>query len=150
MTTGRTGNADQVIASLRALCAASGDEVDRLMQCAMDRLGAADPGRSEAEVPLAAEDRPNWNEFRKVVRENVLLTDHAEMLACALGACPNCWGTIPDCEDCGGIGHPGAFNPDPDMFARFVRPVIDRMAVAALGRGARRGPGRVRPAGSSA
>lgn len=65
--------------------------------------------------------------IRQLQRENALLIDHAEMLACALGACPNCWGTIPDCEDCGGIGTPGAFNPDRSCFDHFVLPVITRV-----------------------
>ena len=65
--------------------------------------------------------------IRQLQRENALLVDHAEMLACALGACPNCWGTIPDCEDCGGIGTPGAFNPDRSCFDHFVLPVITRV-----------------------
>lgn len=65
--------------------------------------------------------------IRQLKRENALLIDHAEMLACALGACPNCWGTIPDCEDCGGIGTPGAFNPDRSCFDHFVLPVITRV-----------------------
>lgn len=65
--------------------------------------------------------------IRQLQRENALLIDHAEMLACALGACPNCWGTISDCEDCGGIGTPGAFNPDRSCFDHFVLPVITRV-----------------------
>lgn len=65
--------------------------------------------------------------IRRLQRENALLIDHAEMLACALGACPNCWGTILDCEDCGGIGTPGAFNPDRSCFDHFVLPVITRV-----------------------
>ena len=55
------------------------------------------------------------------------LIDHAEMLAASVGACPNCWGGIPDCEDCGGIGIPGAFPPDRTCFDRFVLPVIIRV-----------------------
>lgn len=116
----------------------------------MDALGSTTSGRSGAGSPLSSAGRPDWNEYRKVIRENSLLTDHAEMLACALGACPNCWGMIPDCEDCGGIGGPGAFNPDPDMFIRFVQPVVDRMAVAALGRGAKPRRGNPRSMGHRA
>lgn len=74
-----------------------------------------------------ADQRPTLAAFRRLERENALLIDHAEMLACALGACPNCWGTIPDCEECGGIGQPGAFNPDRSCFDHFVLPVITRV-----------------------
>ena len=73
------------------------------------------------------ERRSDDARIRRLQRENALLIDHAEMLACALGACPNCWGTIPDCEDCGGIGTPGAFNPDRSCFYHFVLPVITRV-----------------------
>lgn len=73
------------------------------------------------------EDRPSWAAVRRLERENTLLINHAEMLACALGACPNCWGTINDCEDCGGAGRPGAFNPDRACFDHFVMPVITRV-----------------------
>lgn len=121
-------NINDVIAALRLLGAASaGAEFGPVLN-ALGLPGMVRDGRSGAMPPLLATDRPNWNDYRRLLRENTLLTDHAEMMACALGACPNCWGTIPDCEDCEGTGKPGAFNPDPECFAHFVQPVIDRMA----------------------
>ncbi|MBU2957227.1 hypothetical protein Q4511_09280 [Paracoccus sp. 1_MG-2023] len=89
----------------------------------MSQLGilGAEPKRQP--VPETAESVS----IRRLERENALLIDHAEMLACALGACPNCWGTISDCEECGGIGSPGAFKPDRSCFDHFVLPVIARV-----------------------
>lgn len=83
--------------------------------------------------PVPPPRRPDPAALRRLERENALLIDHAEMLACALGACPNCWGMIPDCEDCGGIGKPGAFDPDRICFDHFVLPVITRVLGRAEG-----------------
>lgn len=82
---------------------------------------------TEGNRGVGSAKHPSWAALNRLERENALLIDHAEMLACALGACPNCWGTIEDCEDCDGIGHPGAFNPDPACFDHFVLPVITRV-----------------------
>ncbi|MDO5703896.1 MAG: hypothetical protein Q4G49_02335 [Paracoccus sp. (in: a-proteobacteria)] len=136
-----------VIVALRALCAAPGGNVGPRET---GQPGTTIDGWPGVGAPPAAEGRPDLNDYRRVMRENTLLTDHAEMLACALGACPNCWGSIPDCEECGGAGRPGAFNPDPDMFARFVQPVIDRMTRATPDRGARLRRDNNRPMGFSA
>ncbi|MCT4331296.1 hypothetical protein MU516_00275 [Paracoccus sp. YLB-12] len=117
-------NVNNVIAALQLLGAAPGGAENEPARRALESLGAAMPGRSDPEAPLPGSDRPTWAAFRRLERENQLLIDHAEMLACALGACPNCWGTILDCEDCGGVGRPGAFRPDRSCFDRFVLPVI--------------------------
>lgn len=47
-----------------------------------------------------------------------------EVLACALGACPSCWGEDPDCADCGGMGKCGQFLPDEQCFEVYVAPVL--------------------------
>ncbi len=49
-----------------------------------------------------------------------------EMLACAVGACPSCWGAEGACKGCGGRGNggPGAFLPDPACFDTFIIPVL--------------------------
>ena len=120
-------NFNNVIAALQLLGSAPGGAENEPVRRALETLGAASPGRSEPEAPLSGSDRPTWTAFRRIERENRLLIDHAEMLACALGACPNCWGTIPDCEDCGGIGKPGAFGPDRACFDHYVLPVITRV-----------------------
>lgn len=70
----------------------------------------------------------NWEKIaRDLKRSNEALMEHTQLLACALGACPNCWGVDPDCADCGGLGKPGAFLPDEQCFRRFVLPVIQRV-----------------------
>lgn len=116
-----------VIAALQLLGAMPGGAENDPDCHLLDALRAASPGRSGPEAPLPGPDRPTWAAFQRLERENQLLVDHAEMMACALGACPNCWGTIEDCEDCGGVGKPGAFSPDRACFDHFVLPVIARV-----------------------
>lgn len=127
MTAQAKPNFNNVIAALQLLGAVPGGAENEPVRHALETLGVACPGRSGPSAPLPGPDRPTWAAFHRLERENQLLVDHAEMLACALGACPNCWGTIKDCEDCGGIGHPGAFAPDRACFDQFVLPVIARV-----------------------
>lgn len=119
-------NFNNVIAALQLLGGGPGGARNAPVQTP-DGLMTAVPGRSGFGAPLAEADRPTWAAFRRLEQENRLLVDHVEMLACALGACPNCWGGIEDCEDCGGVGRPGAFAPDRSCFDRFVLPVIVRV-----------------------
>ncbi|MEC9199211.1 MAG: hypothetical protein VX974_16535 [Pseudomonadota bacterium] len=74
--------------------------------------------------------------IRSLGRQVSSMAQHAEMLACALGACPDCWGGNPDCRQCTGAGRPGFFLPDEECFQHFVQPVLDRRA--------RTGPRRMR------
>lgn len=46
-------------------------------------------------------------------------------IAFALGACPACWGSDQDCEECHGDGECGSFLPDMDYFEVYVRPVLN-------------------------
>ena len=127
----QSNHSRNVIAALQNLGAApEGAENDPVLR-ALQGLGDAKTGRSESGPPLPASDRPSWEAFQRLERENRLLIDHAEMLACALGACPDCWGTIPDCEECGGDGRPGWYESQPDCFEHFVRPMLDRMVARA-------------------
>lgn len=118
---------ENVIAALHLLGAVPGGAESEPACRAMDMLGVASSGRPGPVAPLPGPDRPTWTAFRRLERENQLLIDHAEMLACALGACPNCWGRIADCEDCRGGGRPGAYAPDRACFDHFVLPVIARV-----------------------
>lgn len=121
-------NANDILAALKLLGAGPGGAQNEPVRRAVEALRqAARKGRPEPEAPLPGTGRPGLSAIQRLQQENRLLIDHAEMLACALGACPNCWGNIPDCEDCGGIGKPGAFNPDRACFDRFVLPVITRV-----------------------
>ncbi len=128
-------NFNNVIAALQLLGSGPGGASNVPVHDIQQDLTAAISGRSGDGAPLADHDRPTWAAFRRLEQENRLLVDHVEMLACALGACPNCWGSIEDCEDCGGIGHPGAFAPDRACFDQFVLPVIVRVMGRADGRG---------------
>ncbi|MDB6178146.1 hypothetical protein PAF17_11625 [Paracoccus sp. Z330] len=118
---------DNVVAALQQWGAQTGGAKNEPFCSALRIMQEADEGRSGQGFPLPGPDRPTWAAYRLLERENRLLIDHAEMMACALGACPNCWGTIPDCEDCGGIGKPGTFAPDKKCFDQFVLPVIARV-----------------------
>ena len=121
-------NTHHIIAALQLLGDGPAGARNEPVQNALRRLHlAAIEGRSEPAAPLRGVDRPIRDRIDRLQRENRLLIDQVERLACAVGACPNCWGTIPDCEDCGGIGKPGAYNPDHECFTRFVLPVIARL-----------------------
>lgn len=126
MTT-RTEQLDHLIAALQHLRALPvGAENEPELRIA-PLLASAIYGRSDAGSPHPAADRPAPIEVERLRRENALLTHHAEILAGAVGACSNCWGTIPDCEECGGIGKPGALQPDREAFDRYVLPVLTRV-----------------------
>ncbi|WP_207100800.1 hypothetical protein [Paracoccus shandongensis] len=120
-------NFNNVLAALQLLGGGPGGVQNVPVHDMHQDPGTATSGRSGGGAPPADPDRPNWAAFRRLEQENQLLTDHVEMLACALGACPNCWGNIEDCEDCGGIGRPGAFAPDRRCFDHYVLPVIVRV-----------------------
>jgi len=63
--------------------------------------------------------------------------DHMSMIACSLGACPECWGHDPDCTECVGEGRPGAFLPDElmtTMTLRALKLMIPNVAVAVAAR----------------
>lgn len=125
-------NFNNVIAALQLLGSGSGGVQNIPTHGIPGDCDAASQGRSDPRIPLAESGRPTLEAFRRLERENRLLIDHSEMLACALGACPNCWGGIPDCEECGGVGIPGAYQPDRRCFDHFVLPVIIRVMGRAV------------------
>ncbi len=66
-------------------------------------------------------------DIRRLKKDNDSLAAHTEMLACAVGACPLCWGLDIDCTKCAGEGKSGFFLPDEICFEQFVLPVINRI-----------------------
>jgi len=50
-------------------------------------------------------------------------------MACALGACPICWGEDSSCADCRGRGAPGAQLPNAILFEELIMPAVRRMNV---------------------
>ncbi len=63
-------------------------------------------------------------ENRRLREVNNGLLAHSELLAGAVGACPECWGEDRACEFCEGDGGPGAFFPENESFEEFVKPVL--------------------------
>lgn len=118
---------NNVIAALQLLGGGPGGARDAPDRKTQQTGAAAMTGRLGTGIPLPSADRPTWAAFHRLEQENQLLVDRLDMLACALGACSNCWGGIEDCEDCGGVGRPGAFAPDRRCFDQFVLPVIVRV-----------------------
>jgi hypothetical protein len=47
-------------------------------------------------------------------------------IALALGACPLCWGSAHNCRSCRGRGKPGFFHHDPELYAAYVQPVVQK------------------------
>jgi len=77
------------------------------------------------------------------------LQDVNDTLAAALGACALCWGEDRRCEECDGDGAPGWDEPEPELFAEFVAPAIQRMreSESRRARAPARGPRSRRAAG---
>lgn len=48
-----------------------------------------------------------------------------DLLAGAVGACPECWGEEPDCKQCHGRGHPGTLAIDRTSFESIVLPALE-------------------------
>lgn len=115
---------DNLIAALQFLRTLPVGAENEPEQRTAQALTAAIYGRSGAGFPQPGHDRPAPVEFERLARENALLVHQLDVLASALGACSNCWGTIHDCEECGGHGKPGALQPDRQKFERYVLPAM--------------------------
>jgi hypothetical protein len=50
-----------------------------------------------------------------------------DILAEAIGACPDCFGGKDDCPECHGHGMAGWCKPDPKLFSHFIAPAIRRI-----------------------
>jgi hypothetical protein len=120
-------NLKEIFAALQHLDVVPGGVGNVPVQLMSGTLSSAMRGRSAPMSPISGSDRPTLASLRRLERENAVLVNHAEIMARAVGACSNCWGTIEDCEECGGAGHPGAFPPDRIFFDLFVLPVIARV-----------------------
>jgi len=69
------------------------------------------------EKPTVGDRNAERLHYREISNRNTLL-------AAALGACNNCWGTRADCPVCDGAGTPGWVLPDPQLFASYVHPAV--------------------------
>ena len=72
-------------------------------------------------------ERAGLQTARRLKAESDGLAAHNEMLACALGACPQCWGTMAECRSCRGSGGPGSYVPDQACFDHFVMPAVRQL-----------------------
>lgn len=88
----------------------------------------------EHEQQLHAATRAQHEKLRRIADrmhdELLVLRQRNRQLACAVGACPACWGEAPDCEMCGGEGAPGSALPRRDMFNRYVWPAAQQRVAA--------------------
>lgn len=113
---------------------------DALVGQLLDQIGVTDAGlrdmlaarfnggdATETESTITPRERQLAKALKRSERVNSALLAKIEMLACALGACPTCWGNDPECGDCGGDGLPGAMLPDPQCFERFVEPLLEQL-----------------------
>lgn len=85
---------------------------------------SADHARAERRVDAR---RRLQERFASMSAELMALRERSEALAQALGACEHCWGFDPTCRGCRGIGGPGAFLPDPQLFDELVLPALRRV-----------------------
>ena len=84
---------------------------------------------------LAEATEPSDTQLVALRRAHAIARRRLALLAAAVGACPHCWGERIECDACAGVGAPGAFDPDPAAFSRYVMPVARRLR-AARGAGA--------------
>jgi hypothetical protein len=89
-------------------------------------------GQTEAQLSKNAEQFRALMEEVELLRHNyTLLLERNDMLAAALGACPDCWGEEPNCSACKGQGVPGSMLPLHQEFSRYVMPAIRVVREAA-------------------
>jgi hypothetical protein len=88
------------------------------------------------DIPVIDEERHRRIQRKKRVFRRKILEMQLELeefrrrndlFAGALGACSECWGTNPACENCGGAGGPGQYEVDEVLFTQFVAPVAQGM-----------------------
>jgi len=127
VTTATTPNAAELISQL------SGDSRNaQLAQLLMAMNGGEQSNDDES---ARGEYKAMLERFKRFLselrRENSRLREvnngllaHSELLAGAIGACPECWGEDPQCTFCDGDGGPGAFLPEDESFEEFVKPVL--------------------------
>jgi len=112
----------------------------------LDQLGISDPrlrmiaefmrnqSPAQAENVAVEERRARLKRvmarYEQLKHENMLLIERNDILAAALGACPDCWGEDQDCETCGGDGAAGAYAPDKDAFVEYVLPTVRRLRLS--------------------
>jgi hypothetical protein len=72
-------------------------------------------------------ERRMQRKIRALTAELEFQREIGDTLAAALGACYLCWGDDPECEQCGGVGSPGWNEPDPELFAGYILPAINRI-----------------------
>jgi hypothetical protein len=70
-----------------------------------------------SEKPAVSDRNAERLYYREISNRNIVL-------AAALGACHNCWGTRADCPFCDGAGTPGWVLPDPQLYASYVHPAV--------------------------
>jgi hypothetical protein len=82
------------------------------------------PPGAKAESPLPAPQA-----LLRAARDALMaLQSRTTVLASALGACAECWGTEAGCPVCHGNGRPGWTSPDPASFEAWVAPAVAAMA----------------------
>ncbi|OUD08325.1 hypothetical protein BVC71_14230 [Marivivens niveibacter] len=118
-----TPNHDRTAAIINAMTNGQGDSQ---LEQTLALLRQVRDLREAATAPRKP-SRTSANVVRSMQRQIRRMEEHSEMLACALGACPACWGSDPDCRQCAGEGSPGFFLPDEACFDRFVLPVIRKL-----------------------
>jgi hypothetical protein len=66
------------------------------------------------------------HQFRKLERNYQLMIEQMDQFAEAIGACPQCWGEDLQCNYCRGRGKPGFFQPNPEYFDLYIKPVLNK------------------------
>jgi hypothetical protein len=122
------------LAQLLAQRQASSSEQSDSLEVDGDEQGVID-AEPVVDALERQERRTSSKKLRRMMtslyREVEELRTRNDTLAAALGACYLCWGKDTQCPICRGRGQPGAFGPDPALFAMYIAPALKGLATVA-------------------
>jgi hypothetical protein len=99
-----------------------------------EQTDAEPPAVAEAAVDMTEDIREVQSAVDALYAELERLREHAAALAAGIGACPDCFGDDPGCEQCMGRGAPGSRRPQPEAFKKYVLPAFVRARAIDHGR----------------
>jgi len=117
----------QMIESRPPQAAASSPAETTPADRAADVLDADPPGAHGLGPAMQADLRVLVQGSQQLAAELAVLQERNDALAAALGACHLCFGADAWCPHCGGRGLPGSQRPEATAFARYVRPLLQRL-----------------------
>lgn len=116
------------------------DQIPTTLKDLLDNIGQSDPKlgmlveflkkrnvnrENEAAADIEKSRKQLESKILHIERDYQILFERNTLLAKALGACDECWGTEEECK-CGGNGRVGSHFPDRELFNELVIPVLEK------------------------